>query len=242
MLVGRWNGIGVYNSAPAPGFAGLAVYGTVTTAPPSPSPTVYDVVRLTDGTAYYQAAKESQFPAVLGQQLLSASLSVVLASNQPAVPSSNAAGTQVDGHSVSIGATTDANTANTVIGILKRTPLDTWERPGASLVRGSVAGQTVTATVYTVTVGKTFYCTSIIISAVNTNTAAQGRIDIIDNTSGSAGTVLYSAQLSAATAVVGTGSVVPATMPSPLAFTVGVRAVVVTGALTYACNVQGFEK
>lgn len=35
-------------------------------------------------------------------------------------PSSNAVGSQVDGHSVALGTTTDANTANTVIGRLKQ--------------------------------------------------------------------------------------------------------------------------
>ena len=56
---------------------------------------------------------------VLGQNTMAASTPMVIASDQSAVASKNAAASQVDGHSVSIGATTDADTALTVIGRLK---------------------------------------------------------------------------------------------------------------------------
>lgn len=54
-----------------------------------------------------------------GQTTMANSLPVVIASNQTAVPSSNAAATQADGHSATIGATTDASSANTLVGLLK---------------------------------------------------------------------------------------------------------------------------
>ena len=55
-----------------------------------------------------------------GQAVMAASSPVVLASNQSEVASKNAAASQVDGHSASIGATADADTALTVIGRLKQ--------------------------------------------------------------------------------------------------------------------------
>lgn len=59
-------------------------------------------------------------PIVFGQAAMAASVPVVVASNQTAVATKVAAGDQVDGHSVSIGTTSDADTANTVIGRLKQ--------------------------------------------------------------------------------------------------------------------------
>lgn len=56
----------------------------------------------------------------LGQKAMASSTPIVIASDQSEVASKNALGSQVDGHSVSIGATTDADTANTVIGRLKQ--------------------------------------------------------------------------------------------------------------------------
>lgn len=55
----------------------------------------------------------------LGQKTMANSTPVAIASDQSAVATSNAATSQADGHSASIGATTDASTANTVIGRLK---------------------------------------------------------------------------------------------------------------------------
>lgn len=56
----------------------------------------------------------------LGQKTMANSTPFVIASDQSEVASKNAVSSQVDGHSVSIGATTDADTANTVIGRLKQ--------------------------------------------------------------------------------------------------------------------------
>lgn len=55
-----------------------------------------------------------------GQTTMSASTPVTIASDQSAVASKNAAASQVDGHSASIGTTTDADTSLTVIGRLKQ--------------------------------------------------------------------------------------------------------------------------
>lgn len=62
---------------------------------------------------------DTKMPAQ-GQATMSASTPVVIASNQSAVASKNAAASQDDGHSASIGATADADTALTVIGRLKQ--------------------------------------------------------------------------------------------------------------------------
>lgn len=70
-----------------------------------------DPVQLTDGNGV---------PVPLGQGTAATSLPSVIASDQPAVASKNAAASQVDGHSASIGATSDADTALTVIGRLKQ--------------------------------------------------------------------------------------------------------------------------
>lgn len=70
-----------------------------------------DPVQLTDGNGV---------SVPLGQGTAATSLPTVIASDQPAVASKNAAASQVDGHSASIGATSDADTANTVIGRLKQ--------------------------------------------------------------------------------------------------------------------------
>lgn len=56
----------------------------------------------------------------LGQKTMANGTPVVIASDQSAVAVKSAAAAQVDGHSVSIGATTDADTALTVIGRLKQ--------------------------------------------------------------------------------------------------------------------------
>lgn len=55
-----------------------------------------------------------------GQATMAASTPVVIASNQSTLPTSNAANSQVDGHSATLGTTSDADTANTVIGRLKQ--------------------------------------------------------------------------------------------------------------------------
>lgn len=70
-----------------------------------------DPIQLTDGNGV---------PVPLGQGTAATSLPMNIASDQPAVASKNAAATQVDGHSATIGATSDADTANTVIGRLKQ--------------------------------------------------------------------------------------------------------------------------
>jgi hypothetical protein len=62
-------------------------------------------VRLSDGAA-----------AFVGQKAMASSIPVVIASDQSAVPGSNAVGSQVDGHSAAIGATTDLAAASTLIG------------------------------------------------------------------------------------------------------------------------------
>lgn len=55
-----------------------------------------------------------------GQTTMANSSPVVIASDQSTLPTSNAASSQVDGHSVTLGLTSDADTANTVIGRLKQ--------------------------------------------------------------------------------------------------------------------------
>jgi hypothetical protein len=57
----------------------------------------------------------------VGSKVSADSIPTVIASDQVAVASKNAISTQVDGHSLTLGATGDADTANTVIGRLKQT-------------------------------------------------------------------------------------------------------------------------
>lgn len=56
----------------------------------------------------------------VGQKAMSSSVPTVIASDQSEVASKNAATSQVDGHSVTIGTTTDLDTANTLIGRTKQ--------------------------------------------------------------------------------------------------------------------------
>ena len=102
--------------------------------------------RLSDGAAFYKATTPADTQPVsvaslplpsgaatqttlasidtktlaAGQAAMVASSPVVIASDQSAVASKNAAASQVDGHSASIGATSDADTALTMIGRLKK--------------------------------------------------------------------------------------------------------------------------
>jgi hypothetical protein len=57
----------------------------------------------------------------VGSKVSADSIPTVIASDQVAVASKNAVSTQVDGHSLTLGSTADADTANTVIGRLKQT-------------------------------------------------------------------------------------------------------------------------
>ncbi len=59
-------------------------------------------------------------PIVFGNTTQVNSIPVTIASDQVAVASKNASGTQVDGHSATLGSTSDADTTNTVIGRLKQ--------------------------------------------------------------------------------------------------------------------------
>ena len=83
---------------------------------------------------------------VLGQAAMAASAPVVIASDQSAVASKNAAASQADGHSVTVGALADADSANTVIGRLKHiiTRLNT-QLPAALTGSGSLKAAIVEA-------------------------------------------------------------------------------------------------
>ena len=80
-------------------------------------------VRLTDGSAFYNTPAAAQLPASLGQKAMAASLAVVIASDQGAVPvSGTVAATQSGAWSVSIGAALPTG-ANVIGGV---TQSGTW--------------------------------------------------------------------------------------------------------------------
>lgn len=62
---------------------------------------------------------KARLPVSLGGKTSAGSLSVTMATDQTAIPSSNAVSSQADGHSATIGATADADTALTLVGLIK---------------------------------------------------------------------------------------------------------------------------
>jgi len=114
----------------------------------------------------------------VAQKAMAASVPVVVASDQTAVASKNAAASQVDGHSSSIGATTDADTANTVIGRLKQQVTKLAGGLPAALVGGRLdinLGSWLGAT--TPTVGQKAMAASIPVAMASNQTATPTKIE-----------------------------------------------------------------
>lgn len=109
-------------------------------------------------------------------------------------------------------------------------------------VQRAEGGLSVSTTAYSVTVGRQLFLKSVNITVINTSLITSGRLDIIDATSGTTGTILHSLTLAAATNQAGSTIVQPITMPVPMIALQGVRFVVVAGTLTFAYSIQGYEK
>lgn len=119
------------------------------------------------------------------------------------------------------------------------------ERPssksGRTYITAQKAGQSTDQTVYSVTGGKKFYCTSLVISGTNTDAANPAQLNIKDNTTvllpftwaaAGLGAALVTTQL--------TG--IALTFLEPLQFSTSVVADVVTGTLLYSVAVVGYEE
>lgn len=128
--------------------------------------------------------------------------------------------------------------ALTALGNLK---VAIQEDPLGAHKQASAGGLAASSTAYTVTATKTLRMSSLNISVFNASLIAAGRLDVIDATAGSAGTILHSISLATASNQSASQVVLPLTMPDWIFATVGVRFVVVSGTLTYSYSLQGRE-
>lgn len=213
--------------------------------PPTPQPLLPALpssVRLSDGTSFYVAAKTGQLPLALvggrldanigswlgattptvGQKTLAASLPVALASDQ-ALP-------------LPAGAATEATLSSAKVDLdtlVTRTP-DRSDYHDAS-----IASQTTDQTVYTVTPGKTFYCTSLVVFVSNTSGVNPGQLHIHDG--GAGGALKLPVTLTNTTNQSGSQLGMSLAFLTPMRFTSSVFAQVVNGTLVYSVTVVGYE-
>lgn len=90
---------------------------------------------------------------------------------------------------------------------------------------------------YTVSPGRVLYIKSLNISLLNTNTGANGRLDILDN-----GTLLHTVEISAATNQGNAFLVSNAAFQVPLIFSTNVQATITGGTITYGLSFVGYER
>lgn len=111
------------------------------------------------------------------------------------------------------------------------------------LANAALSDQTTTQNLWTVSAGRQLFIKSISITCYNTSAINHGVLELRDATSGTGGTLLAAVVMSAQLGGNFVGSAVQSfSCPVPILALVGVRAVVVSGTLTYACSIQGYEK
>lgn len=130
-------------------------------------------------------------------------------------------------------------TAGTVESDLGLLPHEINSRGLVNISSNSI---TASATLYTVPTGRQLYIFSLSVVMRNASLVAAGQLDLIDATSGTVGTLLLSLPIAAATNQSSAQMVLPITTITPIRFLLGVRAVVVSGTLTFGISGQGYTK
>lgn len=139
------------------------------------------------------------------------------------------------------GATWDRAPGNTAAAYtVKRRPSS---RTGVTAIHRNVSNQTTDQTLYTVTAGKTFYLTNILLGSINTSTSSEGVMVIRD---GAGGTI----QIPYLMGQAGLGSIAasqaiaaaPMAFEEPIPFTTAVVADIVAGTVRYSCMIVGYEE
>lgn len=116
------------------------------------------------------------------------------------------------------------------------------ETHSRKLVNASTVPVTVSTTVHTVSTGRKLYVKSLHAMIRNESLVTAGRVDLIDAITGSVGTLLMSFAMATAENQSASRLTISSTMPVPLEARIGLRLVIVSGTITVAFNVQGYEK
>jgi hypothetical protein len=128
-----------------------------------------------------------------------------------------------------------------VSGTVNATPNRPSQGTGRTYTRAALAAQAATATALTVTPGSVFYCTSLVLTAINADAAAIGQLEVRDNLTALVPIVIPQAGLGALGAQQPAVGIV-ITFQEPLQFATSVVFAVVAGTLTYSCAVVGYEQ
>lgn len=165
----------------------------------------------------------SLLPTSLGQKTSANSLAVVLSSDQPSIPIS--------------GTITASGTVNNI-------PNRPSQGTGRTHVNATISAANTDQTVYTVTAGKTFYLTTLILSAFNSSIGAVGVIILKDGGAGGTAKLSYLMQQAGVGALVATQPLVPGnnTFQEPLQFTGSVFMDITSGTVTYSVGIVGYEE
>jgi len=106
---------------------------------------------------------------------------------------------------------------------------------------GTAANLAVTNTLYTVTVGKTLYITSIEFSGYNTSAVAAGNIQIRDSATIKVPMSFPTAGVGAVASII-QSNVSSLSFPEPIQFSTNFNVTIVTGTITYSCSFRGYEE
>ncbi|MES2351485.1 MAG: hypothetical protein V4641_28250, partial [Pseudomonadota bacterium] len=102
----------------------------------------------------------------------------------------------------------------------------------------NVDAVTTTTVIHTVTAGKTFYLTGIVLTAINASVSALGRVQLTD-----AGTVKIPIVIGQSIAGgSGTAAGISPNLAEPYSFTTNVRVDITLGTVTASCSVVGYEE
>lgn len=152
---------------------------------------------------------------------------------------SNSPSVTVLNPSVTITGTANVSVTNTNIST---SSLQYAQRPSEKSGRvhksGILVSQSVTATSYTVTGGKTLYITSITLSAINSNTSTVGSIIIQDNATQKTPLLIPAS----ATTGQNASSFIQMTFIEPRQFSTNVNVTIVSGTVNYSMSWTGYEE
>lgn len=162
-------------------------------------------------------------PASLGQKTSANSLAVVVASDQPALAVS--------------GTITASGTVNNI-------PNRPSQGAGRTSVLFNASAQTGDATLYSVTGGKTFYLTTLVLSAFNTSSTGAGNLQLKDGGAGGTLKAPFIMPTAGVGALLAAQPLLPGsiTFQEPIPFTTNVFMDVVGGTITYSVTGVGYEE
>lgn len=117
--------------------------------------------------------------------------------------------------------------------------------PGRFPIKAMLNSQTADQLLYTVTVGRILYLTSIVFGMVNTSTGANGEVILRDGTTAAGTAVIPFLSPTAGAGVLSSevGNVTtPISFPEPVPITSGVFMDIIAGTINYSIFVSGYEE